>query len=250
MNQEICDTKLPFKEPQMLTGGVRSFNSILPGTTAEQPATLAVGGRAFRTFTGNETKMEGGVNHLKKAKKWLGYAGDVAKEGFNIFDQVKSRGAGKKPTKKQMLEMEGAGFWEDFGRGFKQGFSGGADIATGVMTADPQKMKEGMQQITAGNLRKKRRTKKQMMEEMAGGVNHLKKAKKWLGFAGDVAKEGFNIFDQVKSRGAGMVYSQSLKDAIGGSCGSCEGGAKSGKMAKGSQEMKDHMARIRAMRKK
>ena len=54
---------------------------------------------------------------------------------------------------------KGSGFWDDFGRGFKQGFSGASDIATGVITANPEKWKEGMAQITAGSI-KKRQCKK------------------------------------------------------------------------------------------
>ncbi|AIW01913.1 MAG: hypothetical protein ASQ68_gp23 [Yellowstone Lake virophage 6] len=68
MQEQAMQSKLPFKEPQLLSGGVRASNSIVAGTTAEPPSTLAVGGRAFRTFTGKETPSQGGVNRLKKAK--------------------------------------------------------------------------------------------------------------------------------------------------------------------------------------
>ena len=70
--------KLSFKEPKLL-GGVRFSNSILPGSSVEEPATLAVGGgRAYRTFTGDETPAQGGkINRLKKFKKWTGAIGDL-----------------------------------------------------------------------------------------------------------------------------------------------------------------------------
>jgi hypothetical protein len=58
------------------------------------------------------------------------------------------------------------------------------------------------------------------------------------------------MYDAVNARG-GMVYSPALKKALSG----CEGGAKKprkprvSRFIKGSQEAKDHMARIRAMKK-
>jgi hypothetical protein len=71
-------------------------------------------------------------------------------------------GAGRR-TKK------GGNFLNDFGHGFVNGFTGAADVATGAISLDPQKMKEGMNTI-AGKGRKPRKV---------GGVNHLKKFDKW-----------------------------------------------------------------------
>ena len=97
------------------------------------------------------------------------------------------------------------------------------------------------------------------------GGNKIKDANNWKKFALETADDALGIFDKVKSRG-GMVYSQSLKDALNGgtSCGgtSCGGRRKpknivgeavkprATKFVKGSQEAKDHMAKIRAMRSK
>jgi hypothetical protein len=92
MQEQQMQNKLPFKEPQMLSGGVRASNSIVAGTTAEPPSTLAVGGRAFRTFTGNEKPSQGGVNRLKKANRYLDFSKKVVGDAFNIMDQSKARG--------------------------------------------------------------------------------------------------------------------------------------------------------------
>jgi len=94
MQEQQMQNKLPFKEPQMLSGGVRASNSIVAGTTAEPPSTLAVGGRAFRTFTGNEKPSQGGVNRLKKANRYLDFSKKVVGDAFNIYDEAKKRGAG------------------------------------------------------------------------------------------------------------------------------------------------------------
>jgi len=93
MQEQQMQTKLPFKEPQMLSGGVRASNSIIPGTTAEPPSTLAVGGRAFRTFTGNELPSQGGVNRLKKANRYLDFSKKAIGDAFDVYDEAKKRGA-------------------------------------------------------------------------------------------------------------------------------------------------------------
>jgi hypothetical protein len=212
MQQTKAEQNLPFKEPKML-GGVRFSNTILAGTTAEPPPTLAVGGRAFRTFTGMETPAQGGkVNRLKKSEKWLGFTKKVIGDGFDIYDQAKARG-GKVNRLKKAEKYLGL---------TKKIISDGFDVYD-------------------------------MAKERGGKVNRLKKSEKWLDFSKKVVGDAFNIYDQAKARG-GMVYSQSLKDALGG-CGSCEGGAvkprkpRVARFVKGSQEAKDHMARIRAMKK-
>ena len=47
LQEQEMQTKLPFKEPKMLSGGVRPSNSILPGTSIEAVPRV-VGGRASR----------------------------------------------------------------------------------------------------------------------------------------------------------------------------------------------------------
>jgi hypothetical protein len=92
LQEQEMQTKLPFKEPKMLSGGVRPSNSILPGTSIEAVPRV-VGGRASRRFTGNETPAEGGkISRISKAKKWTDYSKGVVKEGFKIYDKVKERG--------------------------------------------------------------------------------------------------------------------------------------------------------------
>ena len=60
------------------------------------------------------------------------------------------------PTKKEAVKamlntLSGGGFFSDFGRGFVRGFTGTADLASGAMTGNPEKMKEGFNTITAGS---------------------------------------------------------------------------------------------------
>ena len=73
-------------------------------------------------------------------------------------------GAGRKRRVKK-----GGNFLNDFGKGFVNGFTGAADVATGAISGDPQKMKEGMNTIT-GKGRKPRTPKE-------GG--NIKKFDKW-----------------------------------------------------------------------
>ena len=206
MQQTRAEQNLPFKEPKML-GGVRFSNTILAGTTAEPPATRAVGGRAFRTFTGMETPSQGGkVNRLKKGEKWLSFSKKVIGDAFDVYDKAKERGGKVNRLKKGEKWL-----------GFSKKVIGDAfDVYDKA-------------------------------KERGGKVNRLKKGEKWLSFSKKAVGDAFDIYDQAKARG-GMVYSQSLKDAL-------EGGAvkprkpRVARFVKGSQEAKDHMARIRAMKK-
>ena len=229
---------LPFKEPQML-GGVRYSNTILAGTSADGPATLAVGGKAFRKFTGNETALEGGKANINKAYKWLDFSKKVIDDGLGIYDKVKSKGAGRKPKVPKVARIVGgkasiddAYKWLKFGK----------DVAGDAVDIFDKVKSRGMGR-----------------KPKTVGGNKVKDAYAWLDFGKKVVDDGLGIYDKVKGRG-GMVYSQELKDALGG-CGDCTGGKRirkskvggaktSGKFVKGSQEAKDHMARIRAMRKK
>jgi hypothetical protein len=216
MQEQAMQNKLPFKEPQMLSGGVRASNTILAGTTAEPPSTLAVGGRAFRTFTGNELPSQGGVNRLKKANRWTKYAKDTVGDAFDIAKMAGMGSGGVNRLKK-------ANRWTKYAK----------DTVGDAFDIYDQAKSRG-----AGS----------------GGVNRLKKANRWTNYAKNTVGDAFNIMDQAKARG-GMVYSQDLKDALGG-CGDCSGGAKkprkprTARFAKGSQEAKDFMASIRAKKNK
>jgi hypothetical protein len=226
MQQIKMDKNLPFKEPQML-GGVRFSNTILAGTTAEPPSTLAVGGRAFRRFTGEETPAEGGkINRLKKAKRWLGFTKDVINEGFNVFDKGKSRMTGM-GGKKFNLIRETKGL-----------------IKKGKNLYEKNKVVKGIVDFGVNELKKNK-----VVRNLANKVPRiLGKVEK-----GDVVglvDEGMDIYDQYKG---GMVYSDQLKEALNGGCGSCKGGAKkprTGRLVKGSPEAKAFMASIRAKKNK
>jgi biopolymer transport protein ExbB/TolQ len=96
----------------------------------------------------------------KDALRVLDFKGSLSRLNEKELRQIvtaytKTTGAGiiKRRRKK------GAGFFEDFGRGFKNGFNGTADILTSVITANPQKAKEGMNQLTAGTMKKRGRKK-------------------------------------------------------------------------------------------
>jgi len=246
MQEQAMQNKLPFKEPQMLSGGVRASNTILAGTTAEPPSTLAVGGRAFRTFTGNELPSQGGVNRLKKANRWTKYAKDTVGDAFDIAKMAGMGSGGVNRLKK-------ANRWTKYA---KDTVGDAFDIA---------KM-AGMGSGGVNRLKKANRWTKYAKDTVgdafdiydqaksrgagSGGVNRLKKANRWTNYAKNTVGDAFNIYDQAKARG-GMVYSQDLKDALNG-CGDCSGGAKkprkprTARFVKGSQEAKDFMASIRA----
>jgi len=219
MQEQQMQARLPFKEPQLLSGGVRASNSIVAGTTVEPPSTLAVGGRAFRTFTGNEKPSQGGVNRLKKANRYLDFSKKVVGDAFNIYDEAKKRGAGSGGVNR----LKKANRYLDFSK---------------KVVGDAFNIYDEAKSRGAGS----------------GGVNRLKKANRYLDFSKKVVGDAFNIMDQAKARG-GMVYSQDLKDALSG-CSDCSGGAKkprkprTARFVKGSQEAKDFMASIRAKKAK
>jgi hypothetical protein len=88
LQEQQMQNKLPFKEPQMLTGGVRASNSIIAGTSVDA-VPRAVGGRAYRKFTGEETPAEGGkINRLKKAKRFEGFAKDTIEDALGLYKKA------------------------------------------------------------------------------------------------------------------------------------------------------------------
>ena len=228
MQENVMHQKLPFKEPQML-GGVRASNTILAGTTAEPPTTLAVGGRAFRTFRGDESPAEGGkINRLKKAKRWLGFTKDVINEGFNIFDKGKSRMGGKKFN----LIRETKGL-----------------IKKGKNLYEKNKVVKGIVDFGVGELKKNK-----VIRNLANKVPRiLGKIEK--GDVRGLVNEGVDIYDQYKGMG-GMVYSPALRDALAKKprktrVEKLDGGARkprTGRMAKGSPEALAFGQRMKALR--
>jgi len=239
MQQAQMDQNLPFKEPKML-GGVRFSNTILAGTTAEPPSSLAVGGRAFRTFTGNETPAQGGkVNRLKKAEKWMDFSKKAVGEAFDVYDKAKERGG-------KVNRLKKAEKWMDFS---KKAVGNAFDVYDKA-------------------------------KERGGKVNRLKKAEKWMDFSKKAVSEAFDVYDKAKARGAGkktkkaqswtdfskgvandalgmydavnarggMVYSPALKKALEG-CGKVRK-PRVARFVKGSQEAKDWGAKMKELRMK
>ena len=214
--EQQMERYLPFKEPKLLSGGVRASNTIQPGTGIEA-VPRAVGGRAFRSFTGKELPSQGGVNRLKKANRYLDFSKKVVGDAFGIYDEAQKRGAGSGGVNR----LKKANRWLDFS---KKAVGDAFDVAS-------------------------------MAGMGTGGVNRLKKANRYLDFSKKVVGDAFGIYDQAKARGAGkLVYSPELQKALGG-CGECEGGVKprkprAARFAKGSQEAKAWGAMMQAARAK
>jgi hypothetical protein len=141
----------------------------------------------------------GGVNRLKKAKKWMGFAGDVLDKGLSYKEKM------------------GSGRWCGMCDGQGCEMCGSAMCGGKVNRLKKAKKWMGF----AGDVMDKGLA----LKEQTGGVNRLKKAKKWMGFAGDVLDKGLSYKEQT-------------------------GSGRKPRMVKGSQEAKDYMAKIRAMRKK
>jgi len=206
MNEQQMQANLPFKEPKML-GGVRASNSIKPGASVDETP-RAVGGRASRKFTGEETPAEGGkINRYKKSQKWTGYAKDTIGDAFDI---AKMAGMGGKINRYKKSQK-----WTGYA---KDTIGDAFDIA---------KM--------AGMGGKLSRIKK--AQKWTGY------AKDTVGDAIGLAKMAAMV-----GLGKGMVYSKSLRKAIDSdSCSDSEsdkeGGAKpkkkrTGRFVKGSAEAK------------
>ena len=195
------EAHLPFKEPKMLSGGVRASNTILAGTSIDG-VPRAVGGRAFRTFTGNEKPSEGG-SRLSKAYKWKAFANETADDALALAKKAVSGGSTIRKAYK----------WKAFAN----------------ETADDALA---------------------LAKKAVSGGSRISKAYKWKAFANETADDAIKLVK--KGISGGMVYSPSLKKALEDNSNKV-GGAKpkkAGRFAKGSKEAKEHMARIRAMKKK
>ena len=232
MQQAICDQRLPFKEPKML-GGVRASNTILAGTSAEGPSTLAVGGRAYRRFTGNETAMEGGNKFTDFMKK----TGNISKKILKVGVPVVSGAIGT---------IEGG-------------------PATGLATA---KASSALTDYLLGSGKKPKGRKpkggkihvKDIIKYGKIGVDTASdiydlygKVKGKIG-GGPIMDKVNNVIEKVKSK-EGMVYSQDLKDALAKNIRGLkkptniiEGGARKARFAKGSAEAKAWGAKMKAIR--
>jgi hypothetical protein len=242
MQEDQAQQHLPFKEPKML-GGVFPSGGVIAGTTIEGPSTLAVGGRAFRRFTGNETPLEGGNKFTDFAKK----TGNISKKILKVGVPALSGAIGT---------VEGGPV---VGLAAAKSSSALTDYLLGSGKRRGRKPKEG------GKIGLKDIIKygKVGVETASDMYDLYGKVKSKMG-AGKMLDKAQEVIDKVKSR-EGMVYSQSLKDALMKNVkglkkpiglknpiveGGCCGGARKGRFAKGSQEAKDWMASIRAKKNK
>jgi hypothetical protein len=134
--------------PSTLTGGIRykeTFRDVRPSNAYSYPSTLSTSKPYLDGVTYGDLKRGGKFslkdigNGLKKGASWtaknilLPVAKDIGK------DMIKSAitGAGRRrpiglPKPRRLLnrtqDLEGAGFWKDFGEGFKKGFVGTAKV--------------------------------------------------------------------------------------------------------------------------
>jgi hypothetical protein len=186
----------------MLSGGVRPSNTITPGSGVDG-VPRAVGGRAFRTFTGDEKPYEGG-SRLSKAYKWKSFANETADDALKLVKKVASGG--------KVSKIRKAYKWKAFAN----------ETAEDALA---------------------------LAKKAVSGGSRLSKAYKWKAFANETADDALKLVK--KGMSGGMVYSPSLKKALEDN-GNKVGGAmpkKAGRFVKGSKEAKEHMARIRAMKK-
>ena len=247
LQEQKMQQNLPFKEPKML-GGVRYSNTVLPGTSADGPATLAVGGRAYRVFTGKETAMQGGKFSLSQLAKDTGnISKKILKVGVPALSGAIGTIEGGPVT--GLAAAKASSALTDYVLGSGRKPRGRKPKGGKVSMKDVVDWgKFGVETVgDAVGLAKKVR-----------GGSKLEDAKKYKNMALSAANEAFGLYDKVKRATGGMVYSQELKDALGG-CGDCSGGkmkpkkatgAKPARFEKGSQAARDHMAKIRAMKKK
>lgn len=134
--------------PNTIKVGTRGYTAKLPENPVGEPISYVADG------DGADSKF------LLKGK--LGKAGVKNVSQMNVpelqqvINEYNKRVQPPLPKPPPPPKKKGSGFFDDFGRGFKQGFSGASDIMTGVITANPEKWKEGMAQITAGSIKKRR----------------------------------------------------------------------------------------------
>jgi hypothetical protein len=218
MQEQQAAQNLPFKEPKML-GGVRASNTILSGNSIDGSTTLSVGGKAFRRFTGNETALEGGRASIDDAYKWKNFGKETANDAIDLFGKVKEKvGRGRPKTTGGKIKMKDVVDWGKFG----------------VETA----------QDAVGLANK--------IHSKIGG-SKIDDARNWKKFALETADDALGVFDKIKSKG-GMVYSQSLKDALmkgrSEKPKSIIGGARKTRFVKGSAEAKAWGEKMRQARMK
>ena len=105
MNEQQMQANLPFKEPKMI-GGVRLSNTIKSGASVDETP-RAVGGRAYRKFTGEEKPAEGGkISRIKKAQKWTDYSVDTVGKAIGL---AKMAGMGGKISRIKKAQK-----WTDY----------------------------------------------------------------------------------------------------------------------------------------
>jgi len=155
------DIEASRNSPTMVTGGSRQMRYINSGSTPYdgREGTASFSGSMYGGY------HSGGVNHLKKAKKWTNFLGSL------VPPEIKAQG-----IKYAVKAMGGRR-------------SGGEMNMAGY---------DQMQPVEMG----------------CGGVNHLKKAKKWTGFLGSL------VPPEIKAQG--------IKYAVKAMGGRTSGGATSG----------------------
>jgi hypothetical protein len=228
IQEQQMQANLPFKEPKLLSGGVRASNMIQPGTSVDAVPRV-VGGRAFRTFTGNELPSQGGVNRMKKATRWTKYAKDTVGDAFDI---AKMAGMGGKVNR-----MKKATRWTNYA---KDTAKDALDIAKMAgMGGKVNRLKKATKWTDYAKNTVGDAFDIAKMAGMGGKVNRMKKATKWTDYAKNTVGDAFDIA-KMAGMGNKLVYSPELQKALGG-CGDCSGGVKKPRktrFVKGSPEAK------------
>jgi hypothetical protein len=258
MQEQQAAQNLPFKEPKML-GGVRASNTILSGNSIDGSTTLSVGGKAFRRFTGNETALEGGRASIDDAYKWKNFGKETANDAIDLFGKVKEKvGMGRKKGGK--ASIDDAYKWKNFGKET-------ANDAIDLFGKVKEKVGRGRPKTTGGKIKMKDvvdwgKFGVETAQDAVGlankihskiGGSKIDDARNWKKFALETADDALGVFDKIKSKG-GMVYSQSLKDALmkgrSEKPKSIIGGARKTRFVKGSAEAKAWGEKMRQARMK
>jgi hypothetical protein len=246
LQEQQAQQHLPFKEPKMLGG-------VLAGTTVEGPSTNAVGGRAYRRFTGNETALQGGNKFTDFAKK----TGNISKKILKVGVPVLSGAIGT---------VEGG---PAMGLATAKASSALTDYLLGSGKRRGRKPKEGgkMSMKDIINYGKIGVDTASDMYDLYGKVKSKLGGKIKIKDVIDYGKIGVEtigdavkIANKIKGKMGGMVYSQDLKDALAKNIKGrkkptnivekMEGGVRKGRFAKGSAEAKAWGEKMRQARMK
>jgi len=189
------DIQASSNPPTMVVGGMKDRKYINSGNTPYdgREGTAHFSGAMYGGSCGEcqmcGSAMSGGVNRMKKAKKWREFAKDTAEMGLDLFKKIK-------------------------GGSVSGGAISGGQVSGGVNRMKKAKKWREFAKDTAEmglDLFKKIKGGAKSGGQVSGGVNRLKKAKKWREFAKDTAMMGLDLFKKIKG-GAKSGGKQMIED--------------------------------------